>query len=131
MSPRPSRGARRATLVGVLLALAPTLTGCFTGARPTLAEGPAMSGDPAVDAVLSRLDQTRTRVFTAGYDILVRFGGADKQATVVQAGHAFSVEPGIYVGGRWGMRLEDIVIATASGPEALNDSDHSLVTVEA
>ena len=28
-------------------------------------------------------------------------------------GHAYSVEPGIYVPGRWGMRLEDIVVATA------------------
>ena len=35
-------------------------------------------------------------------------------------GHAFSVEPGIYVAGRWGMRLEDIVVATADGPEAMN-----------
>ena len=34
------------------------------------------------------------------------------------AGNAFSVEPGIYVPGRWGMRLEDIVVATADGPEA-------------
>jgi Xaa-Pro aminopeptidase len=47
------------------------------------------------------------------------------------AGHAFSVEPGIYVGGRWGMRLEDIVVATPTGPEPLNASDHRLVTVEA
>ncbi len=44
-------------------------------------------------------------------------------------GHAFSVEPGIYVSGRWGMRLEDIVVATPIGPEALNASDHSLVSV--
>ena len=36
------------------------------------------------------------------------------------AGNAFSVEPGIYLPGRWGMRLEDIVVATADGPEALN-----------
>ena len=34
----------------------------------------------------------------------------------LEAGHAFSVEPGIYVAGRWGMRLEDIVVATADGP---------------
>ena len=45
------------------------------------------------------------------------------------AGHAFSVEPGIYVAGRWGMRLEDIVVAADSGPLRLNDADHSLVTV--
>jgi Xaa-Pro aminopeptidase len=45
------------------------------------------------------------------------------------AGHAFSIEPGIYVPGRWGMRLEDIVVATDAGPEPLNASDHSLVSV--
>ena len=45
------------------------------------------------------------------------------------AGHAFSVEPGIYLPGRWGMRLEDIVVATDAGPEALNASDHALVCV--
>jgi Xaa-Pro aminopeptidase len=47
----------------------------------------------------------------------------------LEAGHAFSVEPGIYVPGRWGMRLEDIVVATEAGPEALNTSDHALVVV--
>ena len=36
----------------------------------------------------------------------------------LEPGHAFSVEPGIYVAGRWGMRLEDIVVATAAGPGA-------------
>jgi Xaa-Pro aminopeptidase len=49
----------------------------------------------------------------------------------LEPGHAFSVEPGIYVGGRWGMRLEDIVVATPTGPEALNASDHRLVSVDA
>ena len=46
-------------------------------------------------------------------------------------GHAFSIEPGIYVDGRWGARIEDIVVATEAGPEALNTSDHDLVVVEA
>ncbi|MBX3315178.1 MAG: aminopeptidase P family protein [Actinobacteria bacterium] len=46
-------------------------------------------------------------------------------------GHAFSVEPGIYTPGSWGMRLEDIVVATDAGPDALNRVDHTLVVVDA
>lgn len=46
------------------------------------------------------------------------------------AGNAFSVEPGIYVPGRWGLRLEDIVVATDAGPEALNQVDHDLVVLD-
>ena len=46
------------------------------------------------------------------------------------SGHAFSVEPGIYVPGRWGARLEDIVVATGDGPDSLNRADHHLVVVE-
>ena len=47
------------------------------------------------------------------------------------AGHAFSIEPGIYLEGRWGLRLEDIVVATDAGPDPLNLADHDLVVVEA
>ena len=50
-------------------------------------------------------------------------------ALPIAAGHAFSVEPGIYVAGKWGMRLEDIVVATAEGPLNLNHADHALVTL--
>ena len=45
------------------------------------------------------------------------------------SGHAFSVEPGIYIPGKWGMRLEDILVATPDGPLAVNASDHRLVSV--
>ena len=47
----------------------------------------------------------------------------------IAPGHAFSVEPGIYIAGRWGMRLEDIVVATAAGPDPMNRVDHSLVAL--
>ena len=47
------------------------------------------------------------------------------------AGHAYSVEPGIYVPGKWGMRLEDIVVATDEGPLRLNEACHDLVSVSA
>lgn len=49
----------------------------------------------------------------------------------LEAGHAFSVEPGIYVPGKWGMRLEDIAAATPSGPVRFNNSDHHLISVDA
>ena len=45
------------------------------------------------------------------------------------AGHAFSVEPGVYVEGRWGARIEDIVVATDAGPEPLNTVSHDLAVV--
>ena len=49
--------------------------------------------------------------------------------TSIVAGHAFSVEPGIYIPGKWGMRLEDIVVATATGPDSMNRANHDLVSV--
>ncbi len=51
-------------------------------------------------------------------------------STRLVPGHAFSIEPGVYFPGRFGMRLEDIVVATAAGPESLNVSPHDLATVE-
>jgi Xaa-Pro aminopeptidase len=45
------------------------------------------------------------------------------------AGNTFSIEPGIYLPGRFGMRIEDIVVVTSHGPEPLNVADHSLGVV--
>ncbi len=51
---------------------------------------------------------------------------------VLQPGHAFSVEPGIYRAGRFGMRLEDIVVIGDDGePEPVNTVDHGLAVVDA
>ncbi len=49
--------------------------------------------------------------------------------TRLVAGHAFSIEPGVYFPGRFGMRLEDIVVATNSGPDRLNCSPRDLASV--
>jgi Xaa-Pro aminopeptidase len=45
------------------------------------------------------------------------------------AGHAFSVEPGIYIAGQWGARIEDIVVCTESGGERLNRTSTELYVV--
>jgi Xaa-Pro aminopeptidase len=51
-------------------------------------------------------------------------------ATALAPGHAFSIEPGIYVPGRFGLRLEDIVVAATAGPDPLNVADHALAVVD-
>jgi Xaa-Pro aminopeptidase len=51
-------------------------------------------------------------------------------ALALEPGHAFSIEPGIYTPGSWGMRLEDIVVATDDGPQPMNLVDHHLVVVD-
>ncbi len=50
-------------------------------------------------------------------------------STPLVVGNAFSIEPGIYMPGRWGMRLEDIVVAAEAGPDSLNTVDHQLAVV--
>ena len=45
-------------------------------------------------------------------------------------GMCFSVEPGIYLTGRFGIRIEDIVTVTADGSQRLNNTDHGLQLVE-
>jgi Xaa-Pro aminopeptidase len=45
-------------------------------------------------------------------------------------GMAFSVEPGIYLVGRYGARIEDIVVCGKDGPIALNRADRDLYVVD-
>ena len=47
----------------------------------------------------------------------------------LEPGHAFSIEPGIYFPGRFGMRLEDIVVASVGGPDRLNAAPRDLAIV--
>ncbi len=44
-------------------------------------------------------------------------------------GMAFSIEPGIYFPGKWGARIEDIVIVTADGAQSVNNRPRDLTVV--
>lgn len=48
----------------------------------------------------------------------------------LEPGHAFSIEPGIYLAGRFGVRIEDIVVCTADGPDVLNEAPRDLLVVD-
>jgi len=48
----------------------------------------------------------------------------------LQEGMAFSVEPGIYLPGRFGIRIEDIVVVTETGAQRMNRCIRTLQVVE-
>ena len=50
---------------------------------------------------------------------------------VLEPGMAFSVEPGFYVPGRYGARIEDIVVVTDDGAERLNQRPRELAILQA
>lgn len=47
-------------------------------------------------------------------------------SALLEEGMAFSVEPGVYVPGHFGVRIEDVVVVTPDGAERLNRSSRDL-----
>ncbi len=50
-------------------------------------------------------------------------------ALELQEGMAFSVEPGIYLPGKFGVRIEDIVVVAQTGAKRMNHCSHALQVV--
>lgn len=49
---------------------------------------------------------------------------------LVQVGHVFSIEPGIYLPGKLGVRIEDLVIVTPDGCKVLNQVSKDLTIID-
>jgi Xaa-Pro aminopeptidase len=49
---------------------------------------------------------------------------------MLEPGMCFSIEPGIYLAGRFGVRIEDIVTVTENAGRRLNNTDHRIRGVE-
>jgi len=89
-SPRHPRtvGVHTVRSLAITVVATLALAACATGPRPSFdADEPTQTatGDPAIDAVLERLDRVGLEQFTAAYTILTRLGGKESTATVVQA----------------------------------------------
>jgi Xaa-Pro aminopeptidase len=51
------------------------------------------------------------------------------QGQKLEPGMVVTIEPGVYVLGKWGVRIEDVVLVTASGCEVLTPTDKELVVI--
>jgi len=54
----------------------------------------------------------------------------ENNPTVIENNMVFSIEPGFYIEGVHGARIEDIVICTPDGPESINQQTRDLVVIE-
>ena len=86
---------------------------------------PARSSPPAATATTSSTGRATASASRSTRTLTSSPGNA----TPLAPGHAFSVEPGIYLPGRCGARIEDIVVATNDGPERLNQAPRELAVV--
>ncbi len=54
---------------------------------------------------------------------------AAAQELILGTGMVVTVEPGSYIPGRGGVRIEDVVVVTAAGSEVLSPADKDLIVI--
>lgn len=54
---------------------------------------------------------------------------SQRDHTVLEQGMIFTVEPGIYINGKWGVRIEDMVLVTGDGCRVLTKRPKSLTLI--
>jgi Xaa-Pro aminopeptidase len=54
---------------------------------------------------------------------------AEGQTHKLEPGMVITIEPGAYLPGKWGVRIEDVVVVTPSGCEVLTPTDKELVII--
>ncbi len=111
-----------------------TVRDAYEAARGLIRPGMALGEvDRAAREVIARAGFGANFIHRLGHGI----GLDPKEAPYVVAGntdpclpgHTFSVEPGVYFPGEFGLRLEDVVAVTETGNEALTDLPRDLIVL--
>jgi Xaa-Pro aminopeptidase len=89
--------------------------------------------DGAARRVLRKARLARYFTHSTGHGLGLEIHEAPRvaagQAQKLEPGMVITVEPGAYVPGKWGVRIEDVVVVTASGCEVLMHTDKELVVI--
>jgi len=90
--------------------------------------------DEAVRRVLRRAGLARYFTHSTGHGVGLEIHEAPRiaagQDVVLQAGMVITIEPGIYIPGSGGVRIEDMVLVTGAGCEVLTPTTKELIAVE-
>ena len=102
----------------------------FEAVRPGVA---AQDVDRAARSVITEAGYGERFVHRTGHGIGLEIHEppyiVEGNRTPLEAGMTFSDEPGIYLEGRFGVRIEDQVAVTAQGAERLNEASRELTVV--
>lgn len=120
---RPSGEARR-----LYEAVLEAQQAAISAVRPGVT---AAEVDGAARAVLRKRKLARYFTHSTGHGLgleiheLPRLAAGQTQK--LEPGMVITIEPGAYVAGKWGVRIEDVVVVTFSGCEVLTPTDKELV----
>jgi len=89
--------------------------------------------DGAARRVLREAGWGRYFIHSTGHGLGLEIHEAPRvaagQAQKLEPGMVITIEPGAYVPGKWGVRIEDVVVVTSSGCEVLAPTDKELVVI--
>jgi Xaa-Pro aminopeptidase len=89
--------------------------------------------DEAARSVLRKAKLAKYFTHSTGHGLGLEIHEAPRmaagQAQKLEAGMVVTIEPGAYVPGKWGVRIEDVVVVTAAGCEVLTPADKELVVI--
>jgi Xaa-Pro aminopeptidase len=98
--------------------------------RPGIAVGEV---DAAARKVLQKAGLGRYFTHSTGHGVGLEIHESprvgDGQGEVLRPGMVITIEPGVYFPGRWGIRIEDMVVVTAGGREVMTPTSKDFLAV--